>query len=48
MTLHLELLAVEDPHHGLEAAFKACGRALAAACRRIDDEARVLTTKGLF
>jgi imidazoleglycerol-phosphate dehydratase len=45
VTLHLDLLAGEDPHHSVEAAFKAFARALAIACRRLDS-ARVLSTKG--
>jgi imidazoleglycerol-phosphate dehydratase len=45
ITLHLDLLAGDDPHHAIEAAFKACARALAVACRRLDS-ARVLSTKG--
>jgi imidazoleglycerol-phosphate dehydratase len=45
ITLHLDLLAVEDPHHGIEATFKACARALARACARLDLP-RFLSTKG--
>lgn len=47
ITLHVDLLAGEDPHHCIEAAFKAVARALAAACRP-HNHIRVLTTKGLF
>lgn len=47
ITLHIDLLAGEDPHHCIEAAFKAVARALAAACRP-HNRVRVLTTKGVF
>lgn len=47
VTLHIDLLAGEDPHHCIETAFKAVARALAAACRP-QNRVRVLTTKGLF
>ncbi len=47
ITLHVDLLAGEDPHHCIEAAFKAVARALAAACRPYH-RVRVLTTKGVF
>jgi imidazoleglycerol-phosphate dehydratase len=47
ITLHIDLLAGEDPHHCIEAAFKAVARALAAACRPYN-RVRVLTTKGVF
>lgn len=45
--LHLELLYGDEPHHIVEALFKACARAVDAACRqdpRIAD--RVPSTKG--
>jgi imidazoleglycerol-phosphate dehydratase len=47
ITLHLDLLAVADPHHGIEATFKACARALARACTRLDTT-QVLSTKGVL
>jgi imidazoleglycerol-phosphate dehydratase len=45
LTLHVDALAGEDPHHLVEAAFKACAHALAAACRSTGTT-RVLSTKG--
>jgi imidazoleglycerol-phosphate dehydratase len=46
MTLHVRLLAGSDPHHIVEAVFKAFARALAQACapHGLDDE--VPSTKG--
>lgn len=46
MTLHIDLLAGEDPHHCAEAAFKACARALSKGCRRLYAP-HVLSTKGI-
>lgn len=47
VTFHVDLLAGEDPHHCIEAAFKATARALAGACRPYN-RVRVLTTKGVL
>jgi imidazoleglycerol-phosphate dehydratase len=47
VTLHVDLLAGEDPHHCIEAAFKAVAEAVAGACRPYN-RGRVLTTKGIF
>jgi imidazoleglycerol-phosphate dehydratase len=47
MTVHLDLLAGDDPHHCVEAAFKAYARALATACARRSD-VRVPSTKGML
>lgn len=45
--LHLELLYGQEPHHVVEALFKAFGKALDAACRRDPRAAgRLPTTKG--
>lgn len=47
ITLHLQQLAGENAHHLIEASFKACGRALRAACGidgRVAD--RLPSTKG--
>jgi imidazoleglycerol-phosphate dehydratase len=41
--LHVDLLAGTDPHHAVECAFKALGRALAAACVPAEG---LRTTKG--
>jgi imidazoleglycerol-phosphate dehydratase len=41
--LHVDRLAGSDPHHAVEAAFKALGRALAAACVPAE---RMRSTKG--
>ena len=46
LTLHLRVLAGENPHHVLEAAFKALARALAAAVARNPRVAGVPSTKG--
>ena len=42
--LHVDALAGRDYHHVVEATFKACGRALRAACRR-DGTDRLPSTK---
>jgi len=49
MTLHVDLLACEEDHHGLEAIFKAFGRALHQAVS-IDPESnnQVPSTKGIL
>jgi imidazoleglycerol-phosphate dehydratase len=46
ITLHIRLLAGEDPHHIVEAAFKGTGRALALACARHGRDDAVPSTKG--
>ncbi|HTU70080.1 MAG TPA: imidazoleglycerol-phosphate dehydratase [Candidatus Baltobacteraceae bacterium] len=47
-TIHLDRLAGEDPHHLAEAAFKALGRACAAAWSLDGRFAGVASTKGLL
>jgi len=47
ITLHADLLAGEDPHHCIEAAFKAIARALREAAAPTG-ASQALTTKGLF
>jgi imidazoleglycerol-phosphate dehydratase len=47
-TLHVRLLAGSDPHHVVEAVFKALARALAEACRRSDRPDEVPSTKGIL
>lgn len=46
LTLHLRLLAGENPHHVIEACFKAVARALRAATERNPREQGVPSTKG--
>ncbi len=46
LTLHLEVVRGEDPHHVLEAAAKAIGRALGEACRPAADPGAGTSTKG--
>ncbi len=46
LTLHVDLLACEENHHGLEAIFKAFGRALAQAVA-VNGKA-VMSTKGVL
>jgi imidazoleglycerol-phosphate dehydratase len=46
MTLHVRLLAGSDPHHIVEAVFKAFARALAQACERHGRGDDVPSTKG--
>jgi imidazoleglycerol-phosphate dehydratase len=46
ITLHVRLLAGEDPHHIVEAVFKGVARALAAACARHGRDDEVPSTKG--
>lgn len=46
LTLHLRVISGENPHHVLEAAFKALARALAAAVVRNPRVAGVPSTKG--
>lgn len=46
LTLHVRVLAGENPHHVLEAAFKAVARALAAAVARNPRVTGVPSTKG--
>jgi imidazoleglycerol-phosphate dehydratase len=46
LTLHVRLLAGSDPHHIVEAVFKALGRALAEACERHGRDDDIPSTKG--
>jgi len=46
MNLHIDLLRCANDHHGVEAIFKAFGRALDAASLRSDRVHGVLSTKG--
>jgi imidazoleglycerol-phosphate dehydratase len=46
LTLHVDLLRAADAHHGIEAVFKAFGRALEQASRRSDRVRGVPSTKG--
>lgn len=46
ITLHLRLVYGNDPHHCLEALFKALGRALEAACRYHSRVQGIPSTKG--
>jgi imidazoleglycerol-phosphate dehydratase len=46
ITLHIRMLAGEDPHHMVEAAFKGTARALAEACSRHGRDDAVPSTKG--
>ena len=46
MTLHVRLLAGSDPHHIVEAVFKAFARALSQACERHGRGDEVPSTKG--
>ncbi len=48
MTLHIRLLAGSDPHHIVEAVFKAFARALAQACDMHGGGAVVPSTKGML
>jgi len=51
VTLHVRLRAGEDPHHGLEAVFKAVGRSLRQACARSSTgalSAAVPSSKGVL
>lgn len=48
MNLHLDLLRGSDDHHGIEALFKACGRALAQAVALRPGEQGVPSTKGVL
>jgi imidazoleglycerol-phosphate dehydratase len=48
ITLHLDLLAGTDPHHAIEACFKAFARALAIAWSPASDIAAVRSTKGVI
>ncbi len=48
MNLHLDLLRGSDDHHGIEALFKACGRALAQAVAQRPGEQGVPSTKGVL
>jgi imidazoleglycerol-phosphate dehydratase len=46
-TLHLELLYGEEPHHVVEALFKACAKAVDFACQRDARVAGIIpSTKG--
>ena len=46
LTVHLDLIRGENPHHIVEAAFKAFGRAFDAACSRDPRVTGVPSTKG--
>jgi imidazoleglycerol-phosphate dehydratase len=46
MTLHVNVSAVDNDHHAIEAVFKAFARALYAATRPIAQQGVVLSTKG--
>ncbi|MDO4290502.1 MAG: imidazoleglycerol-phosphate dehydratase HisB [Eggerthellaceae bacterium] len=47
LTLHLREIAGDNAHHVIEAAFKACGRALRAACEKDERVGNALpSTKG--
>ena len=46
VNLHLDLLRGDNDHHGIEALFKACGRALDQATLRSERVQGVLSTKG--
>jgi len=48
MTLHVRLLAGSDPHHIVEAVFKAFARALAQACELHGRDDAVPSTKGIL
>lgn len=48
LTLHVDLLACEESHHGMEAIFKAFGRALAQAVARKTGSTAVPSTKGVL
>jgi imidazoleglycerol-phosphate dehydratase len=48
ITLHIRMLAGEDPHHIVEAAFKGTARALAQACARHGRDDAVPSTKGIL
>jgi len=45
-TIHVDLIACEETHHGLEAIFKAFGRALAQAVSIIPGDNGIPSTKG--
>ncbi|MBC7254128.1 MAG: imidazoleglycerol-phosphate dehydratase HisB [Actinobacteria bacterium] len=47
-TLHVRVMAGENPHHILEAVFKGLGRALREAVRREDGGGEVPSTKGVL
>ncbi len=46
LVVHLDLLRGDNDHHSVEALFKACARALAAAVARTDDAGSIPSTKG--
>jgi len=48
LTVHIDLIAVEESHHGLEAIFEAFGRALAQAVAVSDQPGAVPSTKGVL
>ncbi len=48
MNLHVELLAGDEPHHAMEAVFKALGRALDAAVRSDQRVQDVPSSKGVL
>ncbi len=48
LTLHLRLICGDNAHHVIEAAFKACGRALREAVELDAREAGVPSTKGVL
>ncbi len=45
-TIHVQVLDLEDIHHGVEAIFKALGRALDEACAKESRSSDVPSTKG--
>jgi imidazoleglycerol-phosphate dehydratase len=48
MNLHIDCVRGRNPHHKIEAAFKALARALDAACQRDSRVSGVLSTKGML
>jgi len=48
INLHISLLAGDEPHHAMEAIFKAFGRALDNAVRREERNQNVPSTKGIL
>ena len=48
IAIHIDVLAGTDPHHCIEAAFKAFARACRTACSIDGDVAGIASTKGLF
>lgn len=48
VTMHVDLIAAEDPHHALEAIFKGVGRALRAAVAPDPREKGIPSSKGVL